>query len=204
MTRAVWLVVIGIVSVQAGAAFAKDLFGTISPTSMVFLRLVTSTVVLLAVARPSMARSGRRDWLVVAAFGASLGTMNWAIYQSFARIPLGLAVTIEFIGPLSLAVLGSAAPGPGLVALAALGVVPARLRARRPSTRSASASCSWRGRPGRRTSSSAPGPASAGPGWTVSRSPAPSRRCCSPVRRSCRGTALLGPTSCWSEPRSAS
>ncbi|EON23178.1 hypothetical protein CF8_2955 [Nocardioides sp. CF8] len=102
-----WLVVIGIVSVQAGAAIAKDLFGTISPTSMVFLRLVTSTLVLLAIARPSWRGRSRADWLVVAAFGASLGLMNWAIYQSFARIPLGIAVTIEFIGPLTLAVLGS-------------------------------------------------------------------------------------------------
>lgn len=107
MTRAVWLVVIGIVSVQAGAAIAKDLFGTISPTSMVFLRLVTSTLVLLAIARPSWRGRSRADWLVVAGFGASLGLMNWAIYQSFARIPLGIAVTIEFIGPLTLAVLGS-------------------------------------------------------------------------------------------------
>jgi inner membrane transporter RhtA len=107
VTRAVWLVVIGIVSVQAGAAIAKDLFGTISPTSMVFLRLVTSTLVLLAIARPSWRGRSRADWLVVAAFGASLGLMNWAIYQSFARIPLGIAVTIEFIGPLTLAVLGS-------------------------------------------------------------------------------------------------
>jgi inner membrane transporter RhtA len=107
VTRAVWLVVIGIISVQAGAAIAKDLFGTISPTSMVFLRLVTSTVVLLAIARPSWRGRSRTDWLVVAGFGASLGLMNLAIYQSFARIPLGIAVTIEFIGPLTLAVLGS-------------------------------------------------------------------------------------------------
>ena len=107
MTRAVWLVVIGIISVQAGAAIAKDLFGTISPTSMVFLRLLTSTLVLLAIARPSWRARSRTDWLVVAGFGASLGLMNWAIYQSFARIPLGIAVTIEFIGPLTLAVLGS-------------------------------------------------------------------------------------------------
>ena len=47
------------------------------------------------------------DWLVVLGFGLSLATMNWAIYQSFSRIPLGIAVTIEFIGPLTLAVLGS-------------------------------------------------------------------------------------------------
>lgn len=123
MTRAVWLVVIGIISVQAGAAIAKDLFGTISPTSMVFLRLVTSTLVLLAVARPSVRGRSRTDWLVVAGFGASLGLMNWAIYQSFSRIPLGIAVTIEFIGPLTLAVVGSRkARDLVWVGLAAIGV----------------------------------------------------------------------------------
>lgn len=124
MTRAIWLVVIGIVSIQAGAAIAKDLFGTISPTSMVFLRLATSTLVLLAVVRPTWRGRSRDDWLAVVAFGASLGLMNWAIYQSFARIPLGIAVTIEFIGPLTLAVLGSRR-GRDLVwvGLAAIGVV---------------------------------------------------------------------------------
>ena len=74
---------------------------------MVWLRRVTSALVLAAVARPRFAGRSRHDWLVVLGFGASLATMNWAIYQSFSRIPLGIAVTIEFIGPLTLAVLGS-------------------------------------------------------------------------------------------------
>ncbi|KRF07942.1 transporter [Nocardioides sp. Soil777] len=102
-----WLVVVGIISVQVGAAFAKDLFGTISPTAIVWLRLVTSALVLTAIARPRLKARSREDWMVVVGFGVSLGLMNWAIYQSFARIPLGIAVTIEFIGPLTLAVLGS-------------------------------------------------------------------------------------------------
>ena len=124
MTRAVWLVVIGIISVQLGAAIAKDLFGTVSPTTMVWLRLVTSAVVLCVLARPQLRGRTRQDWLVVAGFGLSLGVMNWAIYQSFARIPLGIAVTIEFIGPLTLAVAGSRRPRDLVwVGLAALGVV---------------------------------------------------------------------------------
>ena len=124
MTRAIWLVVVGIVSVQVGAAFAKDLFGTISPTAIVWLRLVTSALVLTAVARPRLRARTRGDWLVVVGFGLSLGVMNWAIYQSFARIPLGIAVTIEFIGPLTLAVLGSRrARDLVWVGLAALGVL---------------------------------------------------------------------------------
>ena len=107
MRRAITYVLVGILSVQFGAAVAKDLFDRIDPTAMVFLRLLTSALVLLAIARPAMRGRTREDWLVVAAFGATLGLMNWAIYQSFARIPLGIAVTIEFVGPLAIAVVGS-------------------------------------------------------------------------------------------------
>ncbi|MEV7428555.1 MULTISPECIES: DMT family transporter [unclassified Nocardioides] len=103
----VWLVLVGIASVQLGAGVAKSLFDEVSPTTIVWLRLVTSAVVLVLVARPVLRGKSRQDWLVVLGYGASLGLMNWAIYQSFQRIPLGLAVTIEFVGPLTLAVLGS-------------------------------------------------------------------------------------------------
>ena len=89
----VGLVLIGILSVQLGAAIAKGLFGEISPTAMVWLRLVTSALVLAALARPRLTGRSRRDWVVVLGFGLSLATMNWAIYQSFSRIPLGIAVT---------------------------------------------------------------------------------------------------------------
>ena len=104
---AVWLVISGIISVQFGAAIAKDLFQLIPPTAMVWLRLITSAVILLIMARPRLRGQVRRDWLIVLGFGVSLMTMNWAIYQSFARIPLGIAVTIEFLGPLAVAVISS-------------------------------------------------------------------------------------------------
>jgi len=124
VTRAVWLVVVGILSVQFGAAIAKDLFDEITPTALVWLRLATSAVFLALIARPVLSGRTRHDWLVVVGFGVSLGTMNWAIYQSFARIPLGVAVTIEFVGPLVLAAVGSRR-GRDLiwVALAAAGVI---------------------------------------------------------------------------------
>jgi inner membrane transporter RhtA len=99
----VWLVIGGIMSVQVGAAFSKQLFDTVSPTTMVWLRLGFSAVVLLVLARPRLAGRSRADWSVVLVFGLTLATMNWAIYQSFARMPLGIAVTIEFLGPLLLA-----------------------------------------------------------------------------------------------------
>lgn len=101
------LVLIGIASVQLGAGVAKSLFDEVSPSALVFLRLATSSLVLLVWARPTLRGASRSDLMVLLGFGASLGLMNLAIYQAFARIPLGIAVTIEFIGPLSLAVLGS-------------------------------------------------------------------------------------------------
>ena len=118
-----WLVVVGILSVQLGAGIAKNLFDDADPTTLVWLRLATSAVILAAIARPALRGRTPDDWRVAVAFGVILGTMNWAIYQSFARIPLGIAVTIEFLGPLALAVFGSRRPRDLLWALlAAIGV----------------------------------------------------------------------------------
>ena len=120
---AVWMVIGGIFSVQFGAAIAKDLFALVPPTAMVWLRLATSAVIFLVIVRPRVRGRSIRDWLVALAFGVSLVTMNWGIYQSFARIPLGVAVTIEFLGPLTVAVIGSRRPRDLLwVALAGAGV----------------------------------------------------------------------------------
>jgi inner membrane transporter RhtA len=105
--RPVWLVLGGIVSVQFGAAFSKQLFSEVTPTEMVWLRLASSAVVLVALARPGLAGRTWHDGRVVLAFGAVLATMNWSIYQSFSRMPLGLAVTIEFLGPLTVALVAS-------------------------------------------------------------------------------------------------
>lgn len=114
----------GIVSVQLGAAFAKDVFDQVSPTGMVWLRMATAALVLGLVARPALRGRSRSDWYVAVAFGVNLGFMNWAIYQAFSRIPIGIAVTIEFIGPLTLAVaLSRRARDLVWVLLAASGVV---------------------------------------------------------------------------------
>lgn len=103
----VWLVLGGIASVQAGAAIAKGLFDEVTPTTMVWLRLATSAILLTLIARPRVRGRTRQDWLVAVAFGATLGAMNWAIYQSFARIPLGIAVAIEVLGPLAVVLAGA-------------------------------------------------------------------------------------------------
>ncbi|WP_157091056.1 EamA family transporter [Nocardiopsis listeri] len=103
----VWLILIGIVSVQTGAGVAKNLFEALPPAAVVWLRLLTSAVVLVVLARPVLRARSRTDWMVVVGYGVALAGMNFLIYQAFARIPLGIAVTIEYLGPLAIAILGS-------------------------------------------------------------------------------------------------
>ena len=100
------LVLVGIVSVQVGSAFAKHLFGEVGSFGTVALRLFFAAVVLLLLWRPSL-RMNRRAWTVVLSYGAILGSMNLFFYLALDRIPLGIAVTIEFLGPLAVAVIGS-------------------------------------------------------------------------------------------------
>lgn len=122
------LVLLGIFSVQLGAGIAKNLFHILPPSVVVMLRLVTSAVVLVIISRSLLrgllSRYSRRDLATAAVFGATLATMNFAIYESFSRIPLGIAVTIEFLGPLGVAVAFSRRRLDLVwVALAATGVV---------------------------------------------------------------------------------
>lgn len=103
----VWLVVGAIVSVQVGASFAKSLFELAPPTAIAWLRMAVAAAVLMLLARPRLSGRSWAEWRVVIGYGIALATMNWAIYMSFSRIPIGLAVTIEFLGPLAVALLGS-------------------------------------------------------------------------------------------------
>lgn len=115
-------VLAGIVSVQIGAALAKNLFDAVGSTGTVALRLFFAAVVLLAVWRPSV-RLGRRAWAVVVGYGLVLGAMNLCFYLALTRIPLGIVVTIEFLGPLAVAIGGSRRWLDGLWALLAAGGV---------------------------------------------------------------------------------
>jgi len=105
------LILLGIVSVQVGAGVAKHLFDQMSPAGVVLLRLATSAVVLTVLGRTAVRTAlrtrSRRDLMVAAAFGLTLAAMNLSFYQALTRIPLGLAVSIEFLGPLSVAILSS-------------------------------------------------------------------------------------------------
>jgi inner membrane transporter RhtA len=98
------LIMLSIVSVQFGAAVAKQLFDDVGPAGVVLLRQGLAAIVLMAVARPALRGRSRRDWAVVFGFGAVLAVMNLTFYEAVDRLPLGMAVTIELLGPLGLAV----------------------------------------------------------------------------------------------------
>jgi inner membrane transporter RhtA len=135
-------VLVGAVSVQSGAGLAARLFSELPPAAVTALRLWAAALVMLLIAGRAAARAVaglavRRAWadgIITLTFGLTLGFMNFAIYQAFARIPLGIAVTIEFLGPLAVTVAGTLADarrartrmllaGLGYAALAAAGVV---------------------------------------------------------------------------------
>ena len=101
------LVLLSIFSVQIGAAIAKGLFDSLGPTGTVFLRIGFAALALLVFWRPRLTGHDRRAYLVAGLFGLVLASMNTSMYLSFERIPLGVAVTLEFLGPLSVSVLGS-------------------------------------------------------------------------------------------------
>jgi inner membrane transporter RhtA len=101
------LVAAGAFSVQFGAAVAIRLFHQVGPEGAVMLRLLIAAVLMVAVARPRVRLIPRSDLWVAAVFGLVLAGMNLSFYEAIARIPLGVAVTIEFSGPLALALIGS-------------------------------------------------------------------------------------------------
>ncbi len=103
----VGLVLLAVSSVQVGGAVAKTLFDELGPGGTVFLRVVFAAAVLAAVWRPAIGGLGVRELALVALFGLSLAGMNGSFYLALDRLPLGVAVTFEFVGPLGVAVAGS-------------------------------------------------------------------------------------------------
>ncbi|MBA2344303.1 MAG: EamA family transporter [Rubrobacter sp.] len=101
------LVVLPIFSVQLGAAIAKGLFDSLGPGGTVFLRIAFAALAVLVLWRPGLRGYAGREYLLAALFGLTLAGMNLSIYMAFDRIPLGIAVTLEFIGPLTVSVAGS-------------------------------------------------------------------------------------------------
>jgi inner membrane transporter RhtA len=118
------LVLGAIASVQLGAAVATTLFARIGPGGTVFERLAFGALILLAIWRPRLRGRRHREVAQAAIFGLVLAAMNLSFYESLSRIPLGIAVALEFVGPLTVALVGSRRPRDLLwVAFAAAGII---------------------------------------------------------------------------------
>lgn len=100
---AVLMVIGSCTSLQFGASLATQLFGPLGAPGVTTLRLGLAAVMLALVTRPRVRTWTRSQWTAVAAFGLALAGMNGMFYEAIARIPLGPAVAIEFLGPLGLA-----------------------------------------------------------------------------------------------------
>ncbi len=104
------LILLAMVSLQLGAAFAKSLFPVVGSTGTVFLRLAFAAIVLMLMWRPRLRRLRgytRKDYITVVLFGVTMAGLNGFFYAALARLPLGIVVTLEFVGPLSIALFSS-------------------------------------------------------------------------------------------------
>lgn len=107
MIAPILVLILAIVSIQTGASFAKNLFPLAGAAGTTALRLFFASIILWFIFRPWKFTYKKSDLKNLAIYGTSLGLMNLTFYFALERIPLGLAVTLEFIGPLTLAILSS-------------------------------------------------------------------------------------------------
>jgi inner membrane transporter RhtA len=94
-------------SIQLAAAIAHDLFDRLSPVGVSAMRFALAAVILLAIVRPALRGRDAATWGAIAAYGVSLAALNLTFFQAISLIPMGIAVTLSFIGPLAMALLGS-------------------------------------------------------------------------------------------------
>ena len=103
----VLLVTLGMVFTQTGASFAKMLFPLVGAGGATALRLTLAALVLIAVFRPWRYKLGSKQWRAVLLYGGAMGAMNLFFYAALEHIPLGIAVALEFTGPLAVALFGA-------------------------------------------------------------------------------------------------
>jgi inner membrane transporter RhtA len=101
------LVIVSMLSAQLGASIAKLLFASLGPFATVSLRMLFAALVLLVIWRPAIRGRSRADLLAASALGLTFAGLSLSFYAALERIPLGVAMTLEFAGPLGVAILGS-------------------------------------------------------------------------------------------------
>ncbi|MBD1226487.1 threonine/homoserine exporter RhtA [Xenorhabdus griffiniae] len=104
------LLLLSMTSIQAGASLAKTIFPVIGAPGVTALRLALGTIILFLIFKPWRLKFQRSSLLPLFAYGISLGAMNYLFYMSLSRIPLGIAVALEFTGPLAVAMFSSRRP----------------------------------------------------------------------------------------------
>lgn len=115
---------LGATLIQWSAAIVERAFPAIGPSATSAWRFLLGAVVLLALTRPNVRHWTRRQWIGAVALGATVAVMNQCFYQAIARIPLGGAVAIEYLGPLCVAAFGKRSPKHlAFVGLAGVGVI---------------------------------------------------------------------------------
>lgn len=126
-TSSVWLpvavILIAMLSIQSGASLAKSLFPLVGAPGVTALRIVLGTAILVVIFKPWRLRFKKEQRLPLLFYGLSLGAMNYLFYLSIQTIPLGIAVALEFTGPLAVALFSSRRPVDFIwVVLAVLGL----------------------------------------------------------------------------------
>ena len=106
----VLVLLIAMISIQGGAALAKTLFPVVGAPGITALRLGLGTVILCVIFKPWRLRFSRQQILPLVLYGLALGGMNYSFYLALRTVPLGIAVALEFTGPLALALAGSRRP----------------------------------------------------------------------------------------------
>lgn len=118
--QAMGLIALGSLGIQTSSALSAGLFGALGPASVSSLRLALAAAVLLVVLRPRLRGRSRTQWTGIVVYGVAMAAMNLSLYAAIDRIPLGVAVTLEFLGPCAVALLASRHLREGLCAVAAL------------------------------------------------------------------------------------
>ncbi|MFD4240488.1 DMT family transporter [Streptomyces sp. NPDC058525] len=117
--QALGLILVGSTGIQLSSAFAAGLFDSLGPLSVSSLRMAMAALILCVLFRPRLRGRTRSQWTSIVVYGVAMAAMNLCLYSAIDRIPLGVAVTLEFLGPCALAFLASRRIREGLCALAA-------------------------------------------------------------------------------------
>ncbi|RKQ84461.1 threonine/homoserine efflux transporter RhtA [Mycolicibacterium mucogenicum 261Sha1.1M5] len=122
--RAMFLVLTGSIGMQIGAAISLSLFADLGAAGTSGLRMLLAAAIMLVIFRPRLRGRTREEWLGIVLYGVAMAAMNMFLYQAIERIPLGVATTLDFLGPCMVAFLASRRLREGLLAIAAFaGVV---------------------------------------------------------------------------------